>query len=646
MIVVPGVEFADKASYPSDRCFGLLRPGRRSDQEVVQLGQATGDVSLDSIPGLSGRFFLSESRCQQRTVEQPKGVNLSFDNFLVIASQIVGEPNAGRSNPLHRTEMIQVPGSRRIVRGNDRRPDVGRTTDAVATVGDILLVGGEIRFAFASLVLPPPIFSDHPLDRLAQRAGPLPLEELEEGIVRQIMAHVAQCLGQAIPGARGELIGDDRAVIVRAAEKLVGRNALLVEKVVERENPETDPTGRDQGPDGAEWSRGSDRKRQRTDAHRADHRVPSCPAAKILSNRFAQVKDARSLGGSHRLQKPTAQPVPARGIVVHGAHPAPISNRDASRRRESVYATVAANRRVPPPLLSQEFGEGTPGISLSGKVLAPGEMGGTSMSIGEGTFWSLSVSSGPGTINVEWKQTRDGGYPLPIGNTGGRIKVVIVEDESLYRDLLRVALSQHPLLEVVGTFADGQSALTAMTDLNAQVAILDIDLRSALNGVQVGLMLRQRWPKLGIVLLSNHGDPQFISSLPSEIMPGWSYLLKKSVSDVNALERAIEGATVGLVVLDPRLATGMRPRVGGVLARLTPRQQEVLALIAQGFTNAAIAQQLTLSEKSVENQINLLYQQLEVDRGRSALHPRVKAVLTYLNESRFSRPETAATSGR
>ncbi|MGH2457312.1 MAG: response regulator [Chloroflexota bacterium] len=233
---------------------------------------------------------------------------------------------------------------------------------------------------------------------------------------------------------------------------------------------------------------------------------------------------------------------------------------------------------------------------------------------------------------------------MSVEEANGKTNVVIVEDESLYRDLLRLALSQHPQLEVVGTFADGPSALAAMANLDARVAILDIDLRSALNGVQVGLMLRQRWPHLGIVLLSNHGDPQFIASLPAEVIPGWSYLLKKSVSDVTALQRAIEGATVGLVVLDPRLATGMRPRVGGVLSRLTPRQQEILALIAQGFTNAAIAQQLTLSEKSVENQINLLYQQLEVDRGHGALHPRVKAVLTYLNESRFSRTEIAAFS--
>ncbi len=220
-----------------------------------------------------------------------------------------------------------------------------------------------------------------------------------------------------------------------------------------------------------------------------------------------------------------------------------------------------------------------------------------------------------------------------------KIKLVIVEDESLYRDLLRVALSQHPNFHVVGAYGDGVAALEAMRHLDTDVAILDIDLRSALNGVQLGLLLRQRWPTLGIVLLSNHGDPQFLSSLPSEVLTGWSYLLKKSVSDVHALQRAIEGATVGLVVLDPQLAGSMRPRPGGALSRLTPRQQEILALIAQGFSNAAIAEQLTLAEKSVENQINLLYQQLGIDRGRNALHPRVKAVLTYLQESRFSVPE-------
>jgi len=222
-----------------------------------------------------------------------------------------------------------------------------------------------------------------------------------------------------------------------------------------------------------------------------------------------------------------------------------------------------------------------------------------------------------------------------------KINVVIVEDEGLYRDLLRVALSQHSHFQVVGAYGDGMLALESMRHLDVDVAILDIDLRSALNGVQVGLLLRQRWPKLGIVLLSNHGDPQFLSSLPSDVLSGWSYLLKKSVSDVNALERAIEGAKVGLVVLDPQLAGSMRPRPGGALSRLTPRQQEILALIAQGFSNAAIAEQLTLAEKSVENQINLLYQQLGIDRGRNALHPRVKAVLAYLQESRFSRVEVA-----
>lgn len=214
-----------------------------------------------------------------------------------------------------------------------------------------------------------------------------------------------------------------------------------------------------------------------------------------------------------------------------------------------------------------------------------------------------------------------------------KIKLVLVEDEALYRDLLRIVLSQHPRLEVLGCFADGESALEAIPTLRPDVAILDIELRSGINGIQLGLLLRRGLPDLGIVLLSNHGDPSFVSSLPVEVLGGWSYLLKKSVSDAGSLGRAIEGAAARLVVLDPQLVTGLRPREGGNLARLTPRQREILGLIAQGFSNASIAQRLVLAEKSVENQINLLYQQLGLDRGRSPLHPRVKAVLLYLQDS-------------
>jgi CheY-like chemotaxis protein len=123
---------------------------------------------------------------------------------------------------------------------------------------------------------------------------------------------------------------------------------------------------------------------------------------------------------------------------------------------------------------------------------------------------------------------------------------------------------------MVGAFADAESALVALPDLRPRVGLLDIELSGVLNGVQLGMRLRHTLPELGIVLLSNHGDPQFIASLPREVIGGWSCLLKKPVSDVNALNRAIEGAAAGFVVLDLQLVTRMSHREVGALAPLTP----------------------------------------------------------------------------
>ncbi len=217
-----------------------------------------------------------------------------------------------------------------------------------------------------------------------------------------------------------------------------------------------------------------------------------------------------------------------------------------------------------------------------------------------------------------------------------KTRVMIVEDEALYRDLLSVALSQHPRLEVVGAFADGESALSAALRLRVDVAMLDIELRGALNGIEVGMKLRRLLPAMGIVLLSNHRDPQFLASIPRGDIAGWSYLLKKSVGDLDALGRAIDGAAAGFVVLDPQLLAGDSQR-GATLGSLTSRQQDILHLIAQGFTNTAIADRLGLAEKTVENQINLLYQQLGIDRGDPTLQPRVKAALIFLENNLSSR---------
>jgi DNA-binding NarL/FixJ family response regulator len=224
------------------------------------------------------------------------------------------------------------------------------------------------------------------------------------------------------------------------------------------------------------------------------------------------------------------------------------------------------------------------------------------------------------------------------------IKIAIVEDEPLFRGLLENHLGRHPRLTVVGAFADGASALDALPAIGPDVVTLDIEMPGRMDGIDVGLALRQRLPRLGIVILSNHADPRFLGALPREATSGWSYLLKKSVSDIQTLDRAVEGAASGAVMLDPVVVAGMQPRPGGPLTRLTPRQRDILDLLAQGLTNAAIAERLVLAEKSVENQLTAIYGELGIDRREldPTVHPRVSAVLTYLRESRVATRATGA----
>lgn len=213
-----------------------------------------------------------------------------------------------------------------------------------------------------------------------------------------------------------------------------------------------------------------------------------------------------------------------------------------------------------------------------------------------------------------------------------KIKVLICEDQGLFRDMLRLTLSTQPRIQVVGAVGDGASAVRMARELHPNVVLMDIELGSEPDGIASGRAIRQADPNVGIVILSMHKDKEYISSIPLSQASGWSYLLKQSVSDVSALVRAIEGSAAGLMVLDPAVVDGLRPVAGSRLSRLTQRQRQVLDLIAQGYNNSAIAEKLVLNEKSVENYINALYQELGISRGEP-VHPRVKAVLLYLEES-------------
>jgi DNA-binding NarL/FixJ family response regulator len=147
------------------------------------------------------------------------------------------------------------------------------------------------------------------------------------------------------------------------------------------------------------------------------------------------------------------------------------------------------------------------------------------------------------------------------------------------------------------------------------------------------MLLRRQLNRLGIVLLTNHSDMRLVAALQKHVIKGWSYLLKRSVSDVDALSRAIEGAAEGYVLLDPEFAGKGARKSGGPLAKLSARQREILGLMAEGYTNAAIADRLMLAQKSVENQINQIYHALGIGRAETDYQPRVQAVLSYLRDA-------------
>jgi DNA-binding NarL/FixJ family response regulator len=212
------------------------------------------------------------------------------------------------------------------------------------------------------------------------------------------------------------------------------------------------------------------------------------------------------------------------------------------------------------------------------------------------------------------------------------VKVMIVEDEGLFRDMLKISLGFVPNLEVVDAVADGGTAIEAANRLEPDVILMDIELGSDPNGIAAGRVIKEQHPNMGIVILLSHRERQYLSLISAEESSGWSYLLKQSVSDAGALARAIEGAASGLVVMDPAVVNSLKPRKGSLTAGLTPRQQEVLNMMAQGYNNVAIADKLVLGTKSVENYINAIYQELSLSHN-GPLHPRVQAVLTYLRDS-------------
>ena len=213
-----------------------------------------------------------------------------------------------------------------------------------------------------------------------------------------------------------------------------------------------------------------------------------------------------------------------------------------------------------------------------------------------------------------------------------KTRVAVVEDEALFREMLVGALSHQAGLEVVGTADTAEKALALARNVKPDVILMDIELAGEMDGIEAARAIKKESPQIGIVILSAHDDPRYVTSLPLGESAGWAYLLKQTVCDLSAVVLAIEGCARGMVVMDPSMMVKLQPREGSDVSRLTPRQKEVLRLIAEGYNNSAIARQLTLEERSVESYINIIYQHLGLS-GEPEINMRVKAALAFLKSS-------------
>jgi DNA-binding NarL/FixJ family response regulator len=212
-----------------------------------------------------------------------------------------------------------------------------------------------------------------------------------------------------------------------------------------------------------------------------------------------------------------------------------------------------------------------------------------------------------------------------------RVRVLILESDSLLREMLRTVLAVEPRLQLVGATNDAAEVVRLAAVEKPDVTVIGLNAEDEHDALAVAQAVSGARSNGRVLFLGDRPDRRTLAALPAFRAAGWSYLLRQSISDVSTLVRAIDGAALGLVVLDPLVVESLGRRETR-LSSLTKRQLEVLSLMAKGYNNAAIARTLVLEEKSVENHINAIFGQLNLSRDNAA-HPRVKAVLMYLRES-------------
>jgi DNA-binding NarL/FixJ family response regulator len=217
------------------------------------------------------------------------------------------------------------------------------------------------------------------------------------------------------------------------------------------------------------------------------------------------------------------------------------------------------------------------------------------------------------------------------------IRMILGEDSFIVREGLRELLASHPEVEVLAACGDLDELLEAVGELNPDVVMTDIRMppTNTDEGIQVAARLRDSHPRVGVVVLSQYSHAGYVLALLDSGSDGRAYLLKERVSDLRQLTGAIKAVASGGSVIDPKIVevlVAARARAGNSpLAGLTERERAVLAEIAQGKSNVAIAESLQLSTRAVEKHTHSIFTKLGLV-GSAEVSRRVKAALLFLAE--------------
>lgn len=218
------------------------------------------------------------------------------------------------------------------------------------------------------------------------------------------------------------------------------------------------------------------------------------------------------------------------------------------------------------------------------------------------------------------------------------IRILVADDHTLFRKGLRSLLEHQTGLQVVGEAATGPEAVTLAAELVPDVVLMDIKMPS-LSGIEATKQILQENPHIGVILVTMFDDAESVFSGMRAGARG--YVLKGA--EPHDLTHAIEAAYRGEVLLNPAIAAkllhrfdraGQPRQVGIPYEELTPRELEVLSLVAEGLSNKEVAARLVLSEKTVKNRISNIFAKLQVnDRTQAVLHALKTGLVRLPDES-------------